>query len=505
MSLASILDAGLMVLQPEVLIVILVSSAFGLMVGAIPGLTATMAIALVVPATFFMSPLSAVAAIVATSAMAISAGDIPGALLRIPGTPASAAYTDEAFAMTRKGQANQALGASLFCAASGGLAGSILLLIAGPILSRWALQFSAFEFFWLALLGLSTAALISSGDSLKGAMSVTIGIGISMVGLDVMSGHPRFAFGSPELMGGISFIPAMIGMFALSQMLQEILGDKSVKTAPVTFAGHPFQGLFANLRRYKINMLRGASLGAVIGALPGAGGDIAAWIAYGMARRFSKTPEKFGTGHVEGIVEAGSANNSGLSSAWIPGLFFGVPGDAITAIAIGVLFMKGLTPGPQLFRDQPTMFAAIVLIFFVANLLLIPLGFLTIGLFRYILRIPRRVISPIILVFCVVGSFAIENSTYGVSIMLVMGILAYLLESNDFPIAPIILGLVIGPILERNFMMSVMISDGSVGAFFARPVSMVLGIITLAVWGLPLLRWFWSLRKRSSETAHPGT
>lgn len=492
MSVESILAALGLIIQPQVLLIIGVSAAFGLFVGAIPGLTATMATALLVPVTFFMDPVSAVAAIVTTTAMAVSAGDIPGALLRIPGTPASAAYTDEAFAMTRKGLADQALGASLTCAAIGGLFGSIVLVVAAPILAEIALDFSAFEFFWLAALGLSTAALVSTSDRVKGILSLLIGLSISMVGLDVMSGHPRFNFGVVELMGGISFIPAMIGMFALSEMLREVSVGNTGRPKIQVNIGNPYRGLGTNLRRYKLSILRGGSLGTGVGALPGVGGDIAAWIAYAVSRRFSKTPDQFGKGHVEGIIEAGSANNSGLSSAWIPALVFGVPGDAITAIAVGVLFMKGLNPGPRLFSEQPEMLMAVILTFFVANLMLFPLGYLAISLCRHILSVPRRIVVPVVLVFCVVGSFAINNSVFGIGVMLVLGVFAYLLESNGFPIAPIILGIVLGPILEKNFMMAMMIADGHLAAFFARPIAAVLGVVTLGVWLAPVLIRLWA-------------
>jgi putative tricarboxylic transport membrane protein len=482
--------AGLMlVLDPEVLLVILAASFFGLFVGAVPGLTATMATALLIPVTFFMAPLPAVAAIVACTAMAITAGDIPGALLRIPGTPASAAYTDEAYALTRKGKPELALGVSLVCAAIGGLIGAVVLMLAAPLLARVALGFSSFEYFWLAALGLTSAAFVSTADKAKGVVSLTLGLFIATIGLDVTSGLPRFTLGSVELMGGVSFIPAMIGMFAVSEVLRNLTGGTALGTVPDIRVGNPFKGLGTVLWRYRLNILRGSALGTSVGALPGAGGDIAAWIAYANARRFSRTPEKFGTGHPEGIVEAGSANNSGLSSAWVPAMVFGIPGDAITAIAIGVLFMKGLNPGPRIFVDQPAMLYAIFITFFMANLLLIPLGWLAIRAARRILAVPRNLLLPLILVFCIVGSFAINNSTFGIGVMLALGLVAWLMEANGYPIAPVILGIVIGPLLEQSFMISMMIASGDPLAFFSRPIAAVLGTITVLVWAAPVGYW----------------
>jgi len=485
--MADIIAAWALVLDPEVLLVIGLASLFGLFVGAIPGLTATMATALLIPVTFFMDPLPAVAAIVACTAMAITAGDIPGALLRIPGTPASAAYANEAYALTRAGKPEIALGSSLVCAALGGLVGSAVLVLAAPLLARVALNFSSFEYFWLAAIGLTSAAFISTADRAKGVVSLTLGLFIATIGLDVTSGLPRFTMGSTELMGGVSFIPAMIGMFAISEVLRNLSGRESLTAVPEIRVGNPFKGLGTVLWTFRLGILRGSTLGTAIGALPGAGGDIAAWIAYANARRFSNTPEKFGQGHPEGIVEAGAANNSGLSSAWVPALVFGIPGDAITAIAIGVLFMKGLNPGPRIFVEQPSMLYAIFICFFLANLLLIPLGWLAIKAARRILSVPRNLLLPIIVVFCMVGSFAINNTVFGIGVMLVLGVLAWVMESSGYPVAPVILGIVIGPLLEQNFMISMMIADGSILGFFSRPIAAILGVITIVVWLTPLV------------------
>lgn len=236
---------------------------------------------------------------------------------------------------------------------------------------------------------------------------------------------------------------------------------------------------------------RGGVLGTLIGALPGAGADIAAWIAYGIAKRFSRTPGKFGTGHVEGIVEAGAANNSALAGAWIPALVFGIPGDSITAIVIGVLYLKGLNPGPTIFIENPGSIYAVFLVFLLANLLLLPLGWLLIKAARNVLRVPRALLMPIILVFCMVGSFAINNAMFDVGVMLAFGVIGWLMERNGFPIAPTILGLVLGAMLEQNFVTSMIKAGGNPLAFFERPVSAVLGAATILIWTSPLLRMAW--------------
>jgi len=252
--------------------------------------------------------------------------------------------------------------------------------------------------------------------------------------------------------------------------------------------GNIFVGIWSVCRKYWVNFLRGSAIGVAIGALPGAGADIAAWISYAVSKRFSKEPEKFGTGHVEGIVDATSANNSAIAAAWIPALVFGIPGDSITAIVIGVLYMKGMNPGPTVFLQNPQFIYAVFIIFVLANLLMLPLGWLAIKWSKQILRVPRNVLVPIILLFCVVGSFAMTNSPYGIVVMLVMGILGWIMEENGFPIAPAILGLVLGEMLEQNFMTSMIKSDGSFLGFFERPIAGVLGVVTILIWALMLWR-----------------
>ena len=239
--------------------------------------------------------------------------------------------------------------------------------------------------------------------------------------------------------------------------------------------------------RYPMQILRGSVLGTLVGALPGAGADIAAWMSYAISKKMSKEPEKYGTGHVEGIVESGAANNSALAGAWIPALVFGIPGDSITAIVIGVLYMKNLNPGPTLFTQNPQNIYAVYLLFIIANLIMIPLGWMCIKAAKQILKVPRNLLMPVILLFCIVGAFAINNTPFDIGVMLVAGVVAYVLEQNGFPVAPAILGVVLGSMLEENFITSMIKSDGDLLAFFARPVAATLGVLTLAAWFLPPL------------------
>lgn len=484
----ALLQAFGLVFQPYVLLVILLSAVYGLFVGAIPGLTATMATALLVPVTFFMPPVPAVAAIVTATAMAIFSGDIPSALLRMPGTPASAAYTDEAYLLTKKGQAEIALGSGLVFSVLGGIFGVVVLIVAAPALAEIALKFSSFEYFWLVMLGFSCAIFIAGNDLLKGAVSLLLGLLISCVGLENPAGAPRWTFGNAELTGGIPLIPLMIGMFAVSEVLRFTLATERPVLAIDRPFGNVFAGMWGLVRKYPRQLLRGSALGTAVGALPGAGADIAAWMSYAMSKRFSKEPEKFGTGHVEGIVESGAANNSALGGAWIPALVFGIPGDSITAIAIGVLYLKNMNPGPTLFVDNPQNIYAVFIVFILAQLMMLPLGWAAIKAAKQILRIPADVLMPLILLFCIVGSFAINNSVFGVVVMLVAGVLAFFMERWGFPVAPTILGVVLGTMLEEHFFSSLVKADGNLLAFFQRPIAGVLGALTLAVWLWPLLR-----------------
>jgi putative tricarboxylic transport membrane protein len=241
------------------------------------------------------------------------------------------------------------------------------------------------------------------------------------------------------------------------------------------------------LRRYKVQLLRGGFLGTLVGAIPGMGADIAAWLSYAIAKRFSREPQKFGKGSFEPIVDAGTANNAALAAAWIPAIVFGIPGDPVTAIVIGVLMMKGLQPGPLLFQQQETLLNALRAMFILANLLMLPLGYLAIRLAASLLRIPRNILMPVILLLCAVGAYALENNPFDIGIMLVMGVVGYLMQSHGFPLAPAVLGLVLGPLIEENFMISMTKAQGHFGEFFSRPVSLLLAAFTLVVWSLPLL------------------
>src|SRR6185503_11966506 len=341
---------------------------------------------------------------------------------------------------------------------------------------------------WLVLLGLTCAVFIAVGNPLKGLVSLFLGLLVSAVGLDNPAAYPRFTFGNAELAGGLTLIPMMIGMFAVSEILRNATSVNEPWEMAKMDVGNVFAGMGRMIMKYPLATLRGSVLGTLIGALPGAGADIAAWMSYAMSKKFSKEPEKFGTGHPEGIVEAGAANNSALAGAWIPALVFGIPGDSITAIVIGVLYIKGLNPGPTAFMENAPSIYAIFLVFILANLLMLPLGVAAIKCAKQMLRVPRDVLMPVILLFCIVGAFAINNSIFGVVLMLAFGLVAYVMEENGFPVAPAILGMVLGAMLEENFISSMIKAEGNFLAFFERPIAGGLGALTILVVCAPLLR-----------------
>ncbi|MCC7422092.1 MAG: tripartite tricarboxylate transporter permease [Planctomycetaceae bacterium] len=522
--LSSLHDAFWLLLAPKVMAVILLSAAYGIAVGAIPGLTATMAVALIIPITFHLDPISAIAAIVTLEACAIFAGDIPCALVRIPGTPSSAAYTDDAYTLSRRGLLRRTLGVSLVFSVAGGLFGTAVLILGARQLARVAFAFTTYEYFWLYVFGLSCAAIVSHGSRVKGALSLVIGLLLSTIGLSEVHSTPRFTLGNDDLITGVSFIPAMIGLFGFSEVLRNVLsmarGDtdpavNSAKDIPIGGSPSPlratigdrdpttdtrFGGVFARLWSRKLAFLRSSGIGTIIGMIPGAGADIAAWISYAVSKRLSKTPEEYGKGSLEGMADATAANNASLAGAWIPALVFGIPGDSVTAIVLGVLMMKNITPGPQIFDNpkQATLVSAIYLTFIVANLILIPLGALAIHAGTLLIRTPRRLLVPLILLFCIVGSFAINGSYFDVGVMLLTGLLGFALERWNVPLGPIVLGIVLGGEVEKSFIQNLTKSDSLV-AFFERPVAAGLGAACLALWLLPPLLALRRLRR------HAGT
>jgi putative tricarboxylic transport membrane protein len=467
---------------------IVLAAVYGVFFGAIPGLTATMAVALVVPLAYFLPPLHALAAVVTLAASAIFAGDIPGALVRMPGTPASAAYNDDVFRISGTGRPRYALGLCLWGSVFGGLFGTALFMGFARPLARVATLFTVVEYFWFYLIGLGCAVVVSRGSALKGFCSLLLGLLGSTVGLSAVHTEARFTFGVPELFQGVNFIPAMIGLFGLAELLRSVSAPEDGTggaAAGKDEAGKPFFDSLAVLVRRPAAAVRSSLTGTLIGILPGAGADIAAWVSYGVSRRGSRTPERYGQGSEEGVVDAAAANNAALGGAWVPALVFGIPGDSITAIALGILMMKNLRPGPEIFEKQPVLVTSLYLVFLLANLVLIPVGWAAVRTGARLVRIPRNLLLPLILVFCILGAYAVNGSYFDVGLMLGFGVLGFLLDRFGMPIGPVVLGLILGGPLEERFIQSMTASNGSWLAFVSRPLAFLLAGIAAILWLWP--------------------
>ncbi len=481
-------------LTPTVLIPWLAAMAFGVFVGATPGLTATMAVALIVPISFHLAdPNAGLAMIIGVSFTAIFAGDIPATYLRIPGTPASAAATLDGHELAKQGRGGFALMLDLLCSCLGGLIGvGLLVLVASPLAS-FALLFSDFEYFWLGVLGLSMSAFVSQGSTARGLIAAMLGVLIGTVGMDEVTGTPRYPLmeelGSVELMRGFDFIPVMIGLFGIAEVLRNVGTDVSWSASSVKPSATSLRKTLLAMSKHPVTLVVSAITGTFIGALPGAGADVAAWGAYGLAKKTSRDPDKFGTGAIEGVVAPTSANNAAVAGAWIPALVFGVPGDAVTAIVLGAMLMYDITPGPELFKGDMTQVRGIFSIALLTQFLLLPAGFFGIKVFGLLLRLPRRFVLTGVVVFSVVGAYALNNSLFDVYVMLAFGLIGYFLESHRIPLAPLVLGLILGQLVERKLRTGLISSGGDFMPMFTRPICIgLIAVLVVMLAGGPLMR-----------------
>ena len=471
----------------QALLALAAGGLYGAVFGSIPGLTATLAVALFIPIAFFLDPILALPAIISISAVAIYAGDVGSVIARIPGTPASAAYVEELYALARRRDPGYALGISAMGSAVGGVIGTALLIFSATSLAAVAKNFSSFEYFWIAVLGLTAGIFASSGSSLKALVSLLIGVMFSTAGVDPTLGYPRFDFGNPNLLGGLNYIVAMIGLFGFSEVLQNVFarGDVEGKDMPRSRGAPTWQFFIRPVRlmlRNKFLVVRSSLIGTFVGFLPGAGADIGAWVSSSFEKLSGKRSEQDEESDDRVILAGTSSNNAAVASAWIPALSLGLPGDTVTAIVLGVFLMKGITPGPMLFETQATLVWSLFGAFLIANIVLLPLfGFLTARIATFVVRIPFNLLLGVIAGLCVVGAYAINNNPFDVAVMVTMGLFAFLLRIGGFPLAQVVLGMVLGPILEVNFMVSAIKSRWDLTAFFDRPIAIGLMIGTLVV------------------------
>lgn len=481
------------------LLILFLSMAIGIILGALPGLTATMGVALLLPITFGMEPVSGILLLVGVYFGAIYGGSITAILLRTPGTPSSAATALDGYEMTKKGLAHKALTISTISSSIGGVISVIILILVAPQLAKFALKFSAPETFALALFGLAIISSISGKSLIKGLMAGFLGLLIATIGIDPIGGFPRFTFETTNLMAGVNYIPVLIGLFAAAEAFRTVedifkssTGVKKIEKVKLKW--QEFKGLIKVI-------LRSSGIGTFIGFIPGAGGDIASFVSYGEAKRVSKKPEEFGKGNPEGVSAPEAANNACTGGAMIPLLTLGIPGDAVTAVMLGALMVQGIQPGPMLFTNHAEIVYTLFIGMLIANLLILFYGLLGIRLFTKILTIPKVILTPIILILCIVGSYAVGNNFFDVWIMLIAGIVGYFMNRYDFPTSPIILALILGPMLEANLRRSLVLSNGDLSILFTRPISLILILLAILTLVYPFISTLIKNRRRGMKTS----
>lgn len=468
--------------------------AAGMVVGALPGLTATMAMALFLPFTFLMEPDIGLAVLMGLFAGGIAGGSIPAILLNVPGTPASAATALDGYPMTKRGRAGEALSMAIVASAIGGLVSALLMSVLAPMIARLALNFQAPEFFVLAIYGLTIIAAVAGKSLLKGYVAGLFGLIVGIIGLDPISGQQRLTFGSQELYGGIALIPVLIGVFGVTQALVMIRESTDVG-GPPRISGRKFVS-GADLRGSAGTIARGSLIGTCIGAIPGTGTDIGAFLSYSEAKRRPKIKIPFGKGNPQGVAASESANNAVVGGAMIPMFTLGIPGEAGTAVLLGGLLIHGLTPGPNLFSGpQSSIVYTIFAAFIIANVAILVIGTVAARLFAHVVRIPTHVLVPIIVLLCLVGSYAINNRLADVVVAILFGVLGYFMVTHDFPVSPLILGLILGPMAETNFRRAMTITHSDWTIFFTRPASLLFWALIV----LSLIYVWRNERKRRAE------
>jgi putative tricarboxylic transport membrane protein len=465
--------------NPHTLFLIVAGNVLGILFGVVPGLTATMGMAIFLPMTFAMSDINGMLFLLGIFVGACYAGSIPAILVNIPGTPSAIATGFDGYLMAKKGEAGRAIGYATLSSALGGLFGVLVLVFAAPVLAGLALKFGAHEYTGIALLGLSIVSYISFGSTLKGLIGGIIGLLLASIGQDVISGYPRFAFGSKDLEAGLEIIPVMVGFFGVTEVLSKL--EQTTEAKVVVAKISKVLPSFSRLGRMAPMIALSSLIGTFIGAVPAAGGAIASMAAYGIQKRFSRRSKEYGTGIAEGVVAAESANNAAVGGALVPMLSLGIPGDPQTAILIGALMIHGLAPGPMLFATRPDLISTIYLGNVVSVVVFTLIGLAAARYFAHLIRVPRQYLLPAIMIFCIVGSFAIRNTLFDIWVLLACGLLGYLLQKIGIMPAPVILGFVLGPILEDNFRRALIVSYGDWTTFLTRPISLVLILLNVLI------------------------
>lgn len=469
-------------IDPRAILYLLVGTFSGLIIGTLPGLTATMAVAILTPLTFWLSPNEGLAMLIGVWNSAIFSGGISAILINTPGTPASIASTFDGFALTQKGMAGLALGINVLFSFIGGMLGILALIVVGFPLARFALSFGPAEYFTLAIFGLSTMVAVSGKSILKGMISGFIGFSIALIGLDPIFGLERFTFGRMELLSGISFVPVMIGLFGIGEVLLQVFTkSRTISTdAQIITQIKRVVPTLKEVKDLTPVALLSSLIGVIIGVIPGAGADIAGLVAWDQSRRVAKKPEEYGKGSLEGLAASTTANNACLGGALTTMMALGLPGDAVTAILIGAFIIYGVQPGPIMFRDHASFVYMVITLMVLANVAFLAVGFFFSKILTKFLSLPQSFIWATIIILSLVGSYAINNSAFDLMIVFLSGVLGFIFRLLDVPLGPIVLALILGPMAEANMRRALILSGGSFTTFFTRPISLILLILSAA-------------------------
>lgn len=477
--------AGFM--KPKIIFDVLWSTQLGIIVGMLPGLTATMGVALMTTLTFKMETSNAVLILVCMYVGAIYGGSRSAILLNIPGTPANAATAVDGYPLARQGRAGRAIGLATTGSFIGTFIGMIMLTLFTPIIGNFALRFMSFEFTWLAIFGIVICGnLTAPKDPLKGWIAGFAGLFVAMIGMEGIHAHIRFSLGTVALSGGIALIPAMVGAFGFAELAtimkfpkMEVVKTKIERVIPK----------IRDVLKYWKTIVRSGIIGTFIGAVPGVGEDIAAWVSYDVTKRLSKEGHKFGTGMEEGLIAAETGNNACVAGAMIPVLSLAIPGSAPAAVLLAAMFIHGVRPGPLIMLEFPEFVFQVGAMVLLASAAMLILGLSMVRALVKVLLIPREKLMPIVFTLCVVGAFAIQARVFDVGVMIVFGIIGYYMREMNYPVAPLVLGIILGDILDKNFRRALILSDGNIIPFFTRPICTVIAAITILTI-VSRMKWF---------------
>ncbi len=460
------------IFQPEVFVFLMIGTVLGIVVGAIPGLTATMAIALLIPFTFQMNPISGIVMLLAIYASGIYGGGIASILIRTPGTPAAAATVLDGYPMAQQGHAGRAIGIATISSGIGGVFSAVCLALFAPLLATVALRFSAPEYFALAVFGLVVTMSLAGDAPIKGLAAALAGLLVAMIGLDPIGGFPRFNFGVAEFSGGLNFVAVMIGLFSLSEAFRQL--ETMGTSMPVPPAVRNVLPRLKEILSFWKIYIRSCVFGLVVGVTPGIGAETSSFLSYSEAKRTAKDPSRFGKGAPEGVAAAQSAENASTGGDLLPMLTLGVPGDAATAVLMGALTIHNLQPGPLLFQDRPDLVHQIFAGMICANVAFVIVGLVGARLFASVVRVDRRVLVPIICLLSLIGAYAIENNPMDVWVTLIFGVIGWLMQRNGYPVSPLVLAVILGGMMESNLRRALVMGQGDIAMFLDRPIALAI-------------------------------